>query len=249
MTGIPDKQTIRIGGLNLEYVVAGNNAPNIVLINGAGGPIEGWHRVFSGLAALGRVIAYNRPGIGGSSKPDEAQTGERMLADLRALLQAVGLSPPYVLVGHSLGGLIANLYARKHPEELAGVVLLEATAPEDVEVMTRYETRLQRMLLRLVAAVFGTNPLSETAQAPRTVEQISAAPSFPPLPLVVLTGGKPALTWLTPAPALSARAAHQVGLATLSPNGRQVIATKSGHFPQFSEPLLVIDSVRAVIAS
>lgn len=247
MKSLPQKQTVSIGGATLEYVRSGKGAPIIVLINGAGGPIEGWHRVFTELETLGTVFAYNRLGIGKSSKPTTPQTGAVMLETLRTLLLKAHLPPPYLLVAHSLGGLIANLFARCYPQDVTGVVLLDATAPEDIDVMTTYESPLQRFVNGVVDRVFGKDTLGETAQIQHTVELINQAPAFPDIPVVVVTGGKPALSWLTPAPALAARAAHQQHLARLSSKGKHVIAQNSGHFPQFSEPEVIIQAVRAAI--
>ncbi len=223
-------------------------SPTIVLINGSGGPIEGWHRVFADLEKMGTVIAYNRPGIGKSTKPTSPQTGEVMVETLRALLLALDLAPPYLLVAHSFGGLIANLFARSHPQDVSGIVFLDATAPADIAAMTEFESRTQRVLKGVVDRVFGNDPFGETTHAPRTIALIAQAPSFPDIPVLVVTGGKPAMAWLTPTPALAARAAHQLQLASLSPSGMQIVAAKSGHFPQFSEPEVVIRAVREAIA-
>jgi len=116
----------------LEYAVAGAGTPAVVLINGAGGPLAGWGALFNELAPDTRVFAYNRPGIGRSAAPDRAQDGAAVVAALRDLLAAVGVAPPYLLVGHSLGGLHAQLFARLHPAEVAGVVFLEASHPADL---------------------------------------------------------------------------------------------------------------------
>lgn len=232
----------------MEYVLDGAGAPAVVLVNGAGGPLDSWFRVFEPLAQSATVFAYNRAGVGASSKPAEPQTGDVLVRELRELLAAAGVEPPYVLVGHSLGGLVANLYARLHPDEVAGMVLLDATAPDDVAAMAAHENGFQRLVRKALDAVLGKNPLGETECAACTVELIGEAGPFPPIPLVVVTGGKPAMRWATPAQAIAARAAHQRALAALSPLGRQVMAAASGHFPQFSEPALVIDAVREVAA-
>ncbi len=76
MKAIPPKQKFISGRATLEYVTSGKGSPTIVLINGSGGPIEGWYKVYAPLEALGTVVAYNRPGMGGSSKPSEPQTGD-----------------------------------------------------------------------------------------------------------------------------------------------------------------------------
>lgn len=247
MKALPQSRILTVGGSALEYARAGMGSPTIVLINGSGGPIEGWHRVFAELESLGTVIAYNRPGIGKSTKPATPQTGEVMVETLRALLLALKLAPPYLLVAHSFGGLIANLFARCHPQDVSGIVFLDATAPEDIAAMAAFESPTQRFLRGVVDRVFGQDPFGETTHAQRTVELIAQAPSFPDVPVWAITGGKPAMAWLTPPPALAARAAHQLHLASLSPRGKQIVAARSGHFPQFSEPEVVIQVVREAI--
>jgi pimeloyl-ACP methyl ester carboxylesterase len=247
MNTLPPTHQTTINTTLLEYVRAGTGAPPIVLVNGAGGPIEGWYRVWPLIEGLSTVFAYNRPGLGKSGKPTEAQTGAVVVATLRALLAAVGLQPPYLLVGHSLGGLSVNLFARTHPAEVAGVVLLEATAPEDVAAMATHEHAIQRGLRRLLNAISPEDPLNETTNVAQTVAQLAAAGPFPDVPLVVVTGGSPAFPWLTPLPAREARASHQCMLAALSPQGQQIIAARSGHFPQFTEPEVVAAAVQVVL--
>jgi pimeloyl-ACP methyl ester carboxylesterase len=247
MFSFPPKNKAACGGESIEYVMTGNGPFTVVLVNGSGGPIEGWHKVFDALASFSRVFAYNRPGIGASSRLVNAQTGSNMVASLRAALEKAGCRPPYVLVGHSFGGLIVNLFARRHPSDVAAVVMLEATAPDDVEILPAYESRIQRLLAKLADRLFPRNPNAETLHAKTTVAELNAAPPFPAVPLVVVTGGKPAMAWLTASEALAARAAHQRGLVQLSPVGRHVMAEKSGHFPQFTEPDVVVAAVKEAI--
>jgi pimeloyl-ACP methyl ester carboxylesterase len=246
MKPLPPKQSASINGQTLEYILAGQGSPTLVLVNGAGGPIEGWLRVWEPLSALGTVFAYNRPGTGGSGKPVVPQTGEVIVESLRALLLQARLPPPYFLVGHSLGGLAVNLFARTFPAEVSGVVLLDATAPEDVSVMASHQNGFQRLAQRTLDTLFGKDELGETEHVSRTVELIQGAGPFPDVPLAVVTGGRPAMAWATPAQALAARAEHQRRLAALSPQGRQLIASRSGHFPQLTEPEVVVEAVRFV---
>ncbi|WNG53540.1 alpha/beta hydrolase [Archangium gephyra] len=246
MKPLPPKQKASIQGQELEYLIAGQGSPTLVLINGAGGPIEGWLRVWEPLSALGTVFAYNRPGLGGSGKPVVSQTGDVIVESLRALLRHAQLAPPYVLVGHSLGGLAVNLFARTYPAEVSGVVLLDATAPEDVGVMASHRSGFQRFAQRTLDTLFGKDELGETEHVSRTVDLIQRAGPFPDVPLAVVTGGRPAMAWATPEQALAARAEHQRRLAALSPRGRQLLASRSGHFPQLTEPEVVVEAVRSV---
>jgi pimeloyl-ACP methyl ester carboxylesterase len=77
------------------------------------------------VAAQARVFAYSRPGYGQSEPSPEPRDAAQIVEDLRALLTARGLAPPYVLVGHSFGGAYMEFFAKAHPEEVNGVVLVD----------------------------------------------------------------------------------------------------------------------------
>jgi len=243
MFKFPPKQPIHLLGEDIEFVSAGSGAPTIVLVNGAGGPIEGWHKIFGPLSERTNVFAYNRPGMGGSGRAEVPQVGSHMVRSLRALLQAAHCSPPFVLVGHSMGGLIVNLFARQHPDEVSAVVFIEATAPTDISVLAQYENRLQRFLRLTLETLAPPNPHAEGQHARSTVAELMLASSFPPVPLTVITGGKHAMAWATDPKAVAARATGQEDLARLSPRSTHTIAPRSGHFPQFTESHLVVSAV------
>ncbi len=126
------------------------------------------------------------------------------------------------------------------------MVLLDATAPEDVSVMAAHQSTFQRVAQRVLDAVLGKDKFGETEHVTRTVDLINQAGPFPDIPLIAVTGGKPAMAWATPA--LAARGEHQRQLAALSPRGKQIIASRSGHFPQFTEPEVVVQAVREAMS-
>jgi len=136
---------------SLEAIVAGQGESSILLFSGAGVTLAGWRGLFPGLERAGKVLAWNRFGAGRSDRPRQPQTGALVVACLRELLQATGLPPPYVLVGHSLGGLHAHLFARLHPGEVRAVLLLEATHPRDREMLKGHEGQLAAVLGKLFA--------------------------------------------------------------------------------------------------
>jgi pimeloyl-ACP methyl ester carboxylesterase len=254
MPTLPSSQLIALPAIGqIEYALAGHGPATVLLINGAGGPLAGWLRVFEPLSQFTRVLAYNRPGIGRSSRPHAAQTVGRMVEELRQLLQALALlDAPLILVGHSFGGLIAHLFARRHPDKVAGLLFLEATAPQDLQLLRAHETGLQRGLNWLLHKLAPLDPLHET-QPEHTAASLaelldsSAARAFPPLPLCVISGERPAMAWASKRQALALRAQHQAALARLSPRGIHLKATRSGHFPQLSEPALVIEAIQALV--
>jgi pimeloyl-ACP methyl ester carboxylesterase len=247
MRQLPAPATAEVGGISLEYCLAGNGRPTVVLVSGSGGPMLGWHRVFEALADRTTTLAYNRPGIGKSPAPGRPQTVTHMVQDLVELLARVGAPRPYVLVGHAFGGLVANLFARIHGDVVCGVLLLEATSPDDILLMKQHETRLQRNAGWLANRVFALNPNDEKHHATQSAAQMKTAPPFPPVPLRVLTGTKLTMAWATRPPAHELRAQHQRDLVRLSPHASHITAAASGHFPQLSEPDLVLSAVRELV--
>ncbi len=249
MKTIPPKQKVQIQGVALEYVMSGSGAPPIILVNGAGAPIEGWHRIYAELEKQSTIFAYNRPGVGGSGSPNSPQTADVIAATLRELLVEIGLNPPYLLVGYSLGGLYINLYARQFPDEIAGVIFLEAAAPGDEVLKDHYQTPLQRVLTK-ISSLFkpSKDTHAEVLFVDETVAQIRKAGPFPDVPVMVITGTKGVPPLLMTKKAHQIRADNQKALVALSPYGEQIMATKSGHFPQFTQPELIIDAIRQMVA-
>lgn len=221
-----------------------------MLLSGAGVTLEGWRRLYPAIEGAATVFAWNRFGLLGSDRPRLPQTGAVVIASLREVLAYAGVDPPYVLVAHSLGGLYANLFARMYPAEVAAVMFLEATHPRDHEGLARHESQLMQALGKVLALpqrMFSDNLHSEIEAVRRTVREIAAAGSFPRVPIAVLSGAKGPPKWLASAGAAQARAGHQRELAQLSPLSEHVVASGSGHFPQLSEPGLVLQVLARLV--
>ena len=244
-----ERRTALVEGSRLQYVVTGGEAPVIVFLNGARMPLDSWFRVLPDAARLGTAFAYDRPGTGGSDPVAGEQSGTTIVESLRSALATAGLRPPYVLVGHSLGGLYSNLFARTHPDEVLGMVLVDSASPGDVldPTPTGLVPRVLNAALAILDRVRGRRDGGALEFVEETLSQLERAPAFPPIPLVVITGGR--RMPLVPASAFQRHVDHQRQLVALSPLGSQVIAQTSGHFPQLDEPGLVIDAIRAIVAS
>jgi len=120
---------IDVGGHSLHLSCTGSGTPTVVLEPGAGGmsSILGW--IAPAVARDTRVCVYDRAGRGWSEPADTAQDGAQIATDLHTLLQRGHIPGPYVLAGHSFGGLYVLTFAARYPDEVAGMVLVDSTAP------------------------------------------------------------------------------------------------------------------------
>ncbi|MDF2670869.1 MAG: alpha/beta hydrolase [Paenibacillus sp.] len=241
------KKKIRTTDGTFEFSLSVKEAPAIILINGGSGPIEGWYKVFHELAQENTIMAYNRLGVGGSSKPTSPQHGTAIVTSLKQLLDDIGLPPPYLLVGHSLGGLYANLFARKFPHQVSGVVLLEASHPQDLKINDTQPVsiRILNRALSIIDILFPSRQWNEVHYVEQTAAQIEQAGPFPDKPLLVVSGTKKPP--FMPEQAFEIRMNNQLDFVQLSKKSKQIRATRSGHFPQLTEPDLVIQAIQECI--
>ena len=138
----PPGKLVDIGGYSLHLNCTGKKGPTVVLIAGGGDFSFDWNLVQPGVSSFARVCSYDRAGLAWS---DPGPTPRTMLQDayeLHALLRAAGIKAPYVLAGHSIGGLIARVYAGQYPREVGAMVLVDPTH-EDTTLM--YQGKLVRV--------------------------------------------------------------------------------------------------------
>lgn len=128
-------RTETVDGHRLETLTIRNPSAKatVVFENGSRATLAGWDKVLDGIKGSATVYAYNRPGYANSEATGAPRDGATIVEELRANLKRKGLAPPYVLVGHSLGGLYMQLFARRYPEEVKGIVLVDALYPRVVK--------------------------------------------------------------------------------------------------------------------
>jgi pimeloyl-ACP methyl ester carboxylesterase len=259
--------------------------PMVVLISGYLGSSDSWTErdalelsplavgpaVLPGLARENRVCAYDRPGTvrnmadasltDRSSPVAQPRTVGDLVSELHGLLSAAQVPRPYVLVGHSLGGLIALLYARTYGSDVRGIVFVDAlspTLPIQLGALWPLYLRvlnppLQDQQLRPYPSL--RQPESERVDIQASIDQVRQAPPLLPMPLAVLTKTEPfqiqpgSLPAGLPSGALdTAFGDAQRYFVELAPTTPQVFATGSSHDIQLSQPDLVINAIRLVIS-
>ena len=124
-------QSIDVGGHSLRLHCTGTGSPTVVLQPGGGEMSSHMGWIAPRVAAHTRVCVYDRPGRGGSDPVDTAQDASQIATDLHTLLQRGNVPGPYVLAGHSFGGLYVLTYAARYPDQVAGMVVVDTTAPRD----------------------------------------------------------------------------------------------------------------------
>jgi pimeloyl-ACP methyl ester carboxylesterase len=264
---------IEIGnGRHLFLECHGKGTPTIILESGYHNSSDPWSHSDAAAPAVGpavlpalagdhRVCAYDRPGTlrfpdppsitERSSPAAMPRTAQDVTGDLHALLAAAHVPGPYVLVGHSLGGLFARLYAQTYPDQVRGVVFVDAFGVEIPGLMGSDWPTYRQMLAEPLPQ-FTNAPSFEVIDIDKSVEQVAAAPAFPPVPTAVLTRTEP---FAVPGTVPAEQSAHleqawrdaTSDLIALRPQTPHLIATGSDHFIQLHQPDLVVAAVRLVL--
>jgi pimeloyl-ACP methyl ester carboxylesterase len=133
---------IDVGGHKLHLYELGSGSPAVVLESGISASSLNWRRVQTEIAEFARVCSYDRSGLGWSELSDQPCTPMSLAAQLHSLLRAAELRPPYVLVGHSFGGLVVRAFAARFPDETAGIVLVDAVDPAEWTPLTDEQRRI-----------------------------------------------------------------------------------------------------------
>ena len=273
---------VDIGGRKLYLECRGRGRPTVILVAGLSSSARYWTddllpanpprtMVFPTIATTTRVCAYDRPGtyafigeerfISRSDPVAQPTTAMARVADLHALLRAAGVPGPYVLAGHSLGGFVARMYASTYPDEVIGLVVIDAYS-EFLEPIFGPE-RWPR-LVRLNAPGKKVVPIPGYGDAEAwafgeenyAMRRLTAASPLRPMPLAVLAHK---VSFAIPAdPGLSQGftseeiepllfAANQAQ-AMLVPDARFFVGSRSGHDIHQDQPALVAEAIRQVVA-
>ena len=236
------------GGPSVRMLMTGNGGPTVVFESGSGSPLETWVRVQPEVSRFTFTLSYDRAGNGLSEKGPVPRDGARIASELHAALINSRARPPFVLVGHSLGGPYIRIFAGMYPQEVAGMVLVDPTQEELIEWAQARDPKPERT----------PRPYDEVDCAPATFAQARASQIPAGIPVVLISGMGPSeIPGFLPA---DLKAELQKDQQTLYPaklrfhkqwtdkipNAKLIITKNSGHGVPFEEPELIVDAIRQV---
>jgi pimeloyl-ACP methyl ester carboxylesterase len=273
----PPGRLVDVGGYRMHINCIGHGSPTVILDSGLSDSSLSWYKVQPEVSHFATVCSYDRAGLGWSDSSPKARNSRVFVEELHSLLINAKVSPPYVLVGHSMGGLDVRVYAGRYRSEVAGVVLVDSTHPDLADRLPALKTALaiwerqlkhQEYLMPLgiprLLGWCGSGPPEIRAEM-RTVEcslsrlreTLAECESIWNQSAVdarkVTTLGDIPLVVLSEDPAknapefLSVFEASQEELALLSSNSTRTVAYRSGHQIQKERPDVVVAAVQRVV--
>jgi alpha/beta hydrolase fold len=218
---------VDVGGYALFVRCTGHGSPPAVFDAGANNSSSTWSAVEPQVATFTRTCVYDRANLGKSDKAPVPNTSQQIVRHLHTLLGKVQIAGPFVLVGHSFGGLNMGLYARLYPEEAAGLVMVDAANEAGYVGPTR-----------VCAQVCNGVDYVESGH------QVQAAPPLPAVPLIVIEHGIPGGV---PSQVEPQWHAWRQDLASRSPRSKLIVAERSSHEIQSTQPDLVVAAVQEIV--
>lgn len=239
-------QSVDVGGYKLRLQTAGSGTPTVILDSGFANGLAVWSDVFPKVARFTRVVAYDRAGIGESEPGPEPRSHTQIATELHKLLHNAGVPPPYVLVGHSMGGSNIRAFAHLFKEEVAGMVFVD---PANATVSSLQSEKEREAAMATEEA--GIKDASAGIQAEWKFlknEGLSGHPQLrsfgrpPDVPMMLLVAGRDR----PPHWEESVLAEYGQWMVEATEGGI-VLTPSSGHYIQLDEPSLVISAIRRVV--
>lgn len=245
---------VDVGGYKLNMNVMGEGRPVVVLDSGLGETSQAWGKIQPIVAGFTQVVSYDRAGLGQSEPSPVPRSADQVARELYRLLKNAKIPSPYVLVGHSLGGIHILTFASLYADEVAGLVFVDV---KDGTTFDAWKADLGEEQYNQLLSGFN-NFYAQTTGAVKaeweslktTIGKPHKEMGLPDVPVVVLSSirlSEAEKNWgITPEVVQSSLKVHQ-RLAELFPQGVLIKTEKSGHRIQDEEPELVVDSILKVV--
>lgn len=168
----PPGQMVDVGGFRLHALVCGQGTPTVLLEPALGGYALQYAHIQTAVSAFTQVVAYDRAGQGWSDVSPHPRTPAHLAGELKTLFNRLDLQPPYILAGHSFGGMLTRIYAGLNPQEVAGMVLIDATHENEYDPFPNIDKNVRQMatmvrLMKFVSRVGLGKPFTRLGLGPQ----------------------------------------------------------------------------------
>ncbi len=231
--------------------------PSIVLVSGFGSALSTWQKLYEALNPNATVFTYNRAGVGASDDIAGARDARTIANEMKDVLEANNIKPPYVFVAHSMGGIYARMFYHLNPGKVRGIVLVDATHENQLDSLLSMIPQPDRdmALAEIIAAndsalnMMQAGSLKEEFRAnfATNYQQIRQYPAISNIPMYVITSTKVTAD-NPPFIADVHKALHEQWALSAGLNGRFVTTNNSGHYIQAEEPGLVAEGIRWIFS-
>ncbi|MEX0951884.1 MAG: alpha/beta hydrolase [Gammaproteobacteria bacterium] len=273
--GKPPGKMYDVGGYHLHMYCAGDKPPVIIIDTGLGSSAMEWLDIQDELQSEQRVCIYDRAGYGWSAHGPGPRTVDLLSEELFRLLNAAEVAPPYILVGHSFGGYVAQYFAETHPDSIAGMVLVESSHPQQSKMLKKAPLNKQMQVVNPIStdaiekntsngyaldtpiaigsylnsrrkAIF--SQMDELKHFTASGQLIIDNLPLPDVPLIVL--GRGIRVWDNDNNEFTSEDEWQElqeSLAEFTSKGEYRVARNSGHHIHLDEPEMVLEAIRDVM--
>ena len=243
-----------VGDYGMQAATAGAGRYTVIFESGFGRDLNVWRKVAPAIATSNKVMSYSRAGHGASQARPGTPTLASRTDQLEQLIAAAGLTPPFILVGHSYGGFLIRSYAARHPDQVAGMVFVDPSDEHQSVELRKLDPAGVDSDTRLLAQFMPPKLQPELGQVQAILDsgKLPLAGPLPDVPVAVLTSvqrrAKPELFLETPAAVDVWRDLHARFFHGFK-SGIHVVTPHSGHNIHQEQPQLVIDAIGQVIAA
>ncbi|WP_404428452.1 alpha/beta fold hydrolase [Sutcliffiella horikoshii] len=229
--------------LQLECKIYGelSDFPTVIMDAGYGDYSKAWKSIYPAISKINQVILYDRAGLGNSERSSNPRTSLFMVEELRELLKSRNILPPYILVGHSYGGVNMRLFNNVYPQEVAGLVLIDSTPEEYSE---RFLPSMPDEFKEAYKKQFTLE--GDFHEFKESLDQLHLSNRITDTPTIVVSAGKKA-HYSNESQALWNRMQEEI--LRFTTNGQFILAENSAHYIQNDEPQLVIKTIERLIKS
>ena len=236
-------QKVDVGGHGLQFLVGGQGSPAVIFEGGFGTGIASWSTVQRDVAAFAQTVSYDRAGIGQSDPGPKPRSAKQIAAELHTALEKAGVKPPYVMVGHSFGGIYVRVFADMYPKEVVGLVLIDPSQESFNDWLVKNQPdRVKAGQSNIAKASEGVQ--AEFAGVDTSYAQARVAKVPEGIPVTILTATEDDSM---PAEARKLWIEKHKEWAATVPASKHIVVDKATHFIQAQQPALVVDSIKQVL--